>query len=171
MTGHKVAINWHAPRDAEKIESLCSFFESNGLIVHRWDGDGDMKSLRVHVRVIVVCLYYLHLGQFHRQLDKAKECKTPLVFVWIGSEEPENGDNARVDFFDELIYDCDQLTFVGMVFDKIVAITSTIELEEEDYDLVEVKRQKRRKLIAIFITLITLSSIGLLLWYFLPHEG
>ena len=59
-----------------------------------------------------------------------------------------------------------------MIFDKIVAITSTIELEEEeDSDLVEVKRQKRRKLIVILITLITLASIGLLLWHFLPYEG
>ena len=98
MTGHKVAINWHAPRDAEKVESLSSFFESNGLIVHRWDGgDVDMKSLRVHVRVIVVCLDYLRLGQFYRQLDKARESKTPLVFVWIGSEEPENRDNNARD--------------------------------------------------------------------------
>ena len=79
MAEYTVAINWHAARETEEVETLCTFLEENGLRVHRWGHrDEDTMKSRVHIRVIVVCQDYLSLSRFKRELTTAKESKTDL---------------------------------------------------------------------------------------------
>ena len=161
MTQYKVAINWHAGRETEKVETLCTFLESNGFSVHRWTAAKKLKQVPVHVRVIVVCRGYVGHAKFEEELARARESKTPLVFVWFGSQEP-NRNTVRNDLFDELIYNNDdQNTFYGMVLGKIVNIVLQIEPEDGRVESGLLKRNKLLVLIT-FTAFISLVIIGVL---------
>ena len=73
MTQYKVAINWHAARETEKVETLCTFFEVNGFSVHRWSAAKKAKPVPAHVRVIVVCRGYIGHTKFEEELARARE--------------------------------------------------------------------------------------------------
>ena len=171
MTDYSVAINWHAARETEKVETLCTFLESNGISVHRWRDD-PITTSRIHARVIVVCWQYMQLNAFNRELAKAVESDTPLVYVWIKSEKETSKDIdtlAQDKLFDELIHDDNQTSLFRMVLAKIIDSASQFEPEE----LVDVKRQKLQKtcLIAFLALLVLgLAIIGLLIGYFFQSE-
>ena len=112
MPEYEVAINWHAVRERTKVEALATFLEFNGLSVHPWSDEKIQESTSARAIVIIVCRDYLRLSRFQRELTKARESKTPLVCVWLESEEP-NGNNVHG--FDELIYDNDQNRFHEMI--------------------------------------------------------
>ena len=159
MAEYTVAINWHAAREAEEVKKLCTFLAENGLSVHRWGHrDEDTMTLRVHIRVIVVCQAYLRLSNFKRELTKAKESKAALVCFWIGSEP--NRDTLQDELFDELVYDNDQDTYFKLILDKIVDITPTVEWEEETSGWVVVKRQQRKTVLITVLTLISMTVMA-----------
>ena len=169
MAEYSVALNWHAPRETEKVEKLCTFLEENGLRVHRWGHDEATMESRVHVRVIVVCQNYWRLSKFQRELTIAKESKTPLAWFWIGSEP--NRDTLGDKLFDELVYDNDQDTYFKLIHDKIVDIAPTVEWEEETFGWVVVKRQQRKAVLITVLTLISLTVMGLLIGYTVRSEA
>ena len=168
MTDYCVAINWHAARETEKVETLCTFLESNGISVHRWRDDSITTS-PIHVRVIVVCWQYMQLNAFNRELAKAVDSKTPLVYVWIKSEEETSKDIdtlAQDELFDELIHDDNQASLFRMVLAKIIESASQFEPEE----LVDVKRQKLRLIAFLALLVLGLAIIGLLIGHFFRSE-
>ena len=125
---------------AEKVETLCTFLESNGISVHRWRDD-PITTSPIHVRVIVVCRQYMQLNAFNRELAKAVESDTPLVYVWIKSEKETSKDIdtlAQDELFAELIHDNNQASLIRMVLAKIIDSASQFEPEE----LVDVKNRE-----------------------------
>ena len=169
-----MAINWHAVRETAKVEAICTFLEFNGWSVRRWSEDATKQSTSVRATVIVVCRDYLRLSRFQRELTKARESKTPLVCVWLESEEPKRN-NVGDELFDELIYDNDQNSLLGMVLDKMCASTNHWEedkqIENSTSDLVQVKRRRRKAAVVTLLVFMSLAIIGSLLGFSLLNKA
>ena len=170
MLEYEVAINWHAARETAKVEAICNFLEFTGLGVHRWSGESLQQSTTARAIMIVVCGDYLRLSRFQRELTKARESKTPLVYVWLESEKPKLN-NLHGVHSDELIYDNDGNRFHEMVLEKINVILSKKKIMEPINDdeiskdsgstLVEVKSKFQfRKLHALFVIIAFLLAMA-----------
>ena len=161
-----MAINWHAVRETAKVEAICNFLEFTGFGVHRWSGESlSQQSTSARAIVVVVCSDYLRLSRFQRELTKARESKTPLVYVWLESKEPKRLNNLHGVLFDELIYDNDENRFHEMVLEKINVIMEPINDDEISEDsgstLVEDRNKFQfRKLHALFVIIAFLLAMA-----------